>query len=130
VLVGGLLVLFFMDPVLHALRREQAIRDYLYLHSYGSEKRAAELLATHIFTPNEIVLLNHRHDPVQDDYASPTQANRDEEAIVSYLRGVDNLHRGNYDDLDPIGKIRYQFFIRWGMNPPVDWKWLDPAVDH
>ena len=129
ILLGGaLLWLFFMDPVLHAVRRSQAIRDYLYLHHYGSENRANELMASKIFSPNEIVMLNRRPGDFRGYYASPVEANRTEKVIVDYLQGVENLHRGKSDDLDVVGQIRFAMFIRLGINPPTQWNFLDPAI--
>ena len=123
-----LLGLFLIDPAEHALRRGQAIHAYLYLHHYGSEKRANELLASQIFSPNEIVILNRRPGDFHEFYASPVEANRAEQAVVSYLQGVDNLHRGKSEELDALGKIRFALFVRLGLNPPIDWKFLDPKI--
>jgi hypothetical protein len=126
--VLGLLWLFFMDPILHGFKRGEAIRTYLYLHGFGSEQKARALLATGIFTEPEIEQLNRRQGAFQDYFSSPAAAERKSDAIVDYLNGVTNLHASRYEKLDPVGKIRYQLFVRWGLMPPTDWSAFDPSI--
>lgn len=38
------------------------------------------------------------------------------------------LHAGKYLQLDPVGRMRYLFFIRTGIVLPTDWTFLDPSV--
>ena len=123
-----LLGLFFMDPVLHAYYRGEAIRAYLYLHHYGSDRKAAELLATGIFGPSEIEYLNQKQTPAQSYYPGPMEASHEADNIISYMRGVDYLRAGAHDRLDYLGKVRYQLFVRWGLHPPEQWSVLNPTI--
>lgn len=120
--------LFFMDPVLHAWHRGEAVRDYLYLHHFGSEPKARQLLATGIFSPAEIELLNRRQGSFQNYYSGPGHASRAADSIIRYLQGVSALQAGAYDRLNTLGKIRYQLFVRFGLHPPVSWNVLDPSI--
>ena len=126
--LGGLVWLYIMDPVVHAWYRGEAIRTYLYLHNYGAGPLADELLATGLFSADEIHTLNNRHGSFQDYYVSPTTANREAEIIIGYMKSVQLLHDGKYDQLDPVGKLRYYLFVRPGIPLPTQWPWLDPSV--
>jgi hypothetical protein len=123
-----LLGLFFMDPVLHSFRRGDAERAYLYLHHFGSDKKAQELLATGIFTPNEIDLLNQRQGAFHDYYPGPMEGAAAADSIIQYLKGVSNLQRGEYDKLSTLNKLRYQLFFHFGITTPTTWSMLDPVV--
>jgi hypothetical protein len=127
-LFGALLWLFFMDPVLHGYHRDEAERVYLYLHHFGSERKAHELLATGIFSPSEIEQLDRRSGSFQDYYSDPGAGDRAADAIIQYLQGVTDLQNGSYDKLGPVGKLRYQLFIRFGIHPPTQWAFLNPSV--
>ena len=120
--------LFFMDPPIHSLRRGEAIRAYSYLHHYGSDKKAGELLATGVFTPNEIDLLNQRQGSFHDYYSGPMEASAAADSIIQYLQGVANLQSGNYEKLDLLDKIRYQLFFHFGLKTPTAWSFMDPSV--
>ena len=124
----GLGWLYLMDPVLHAWYKGDAIRTYLYLHNYGTGPLADQLIATQIFSTEEVDALNHRHGSFQDYYASPEAANRQAQIIVDYMAALHLLHDGNYQHLDPVGRMRYLLFIRTGIVPPMEWSVLDPTV--
>jgi len=130
VLLGfcGLAWLYLMDPLLHAWYKGEAVRTYLYLHNYGSGPLADSLVATQIFSPDEVQTLNHRQGSFQDYYSSPAAANREAGAIINYLANVHLLHAGAYQQLDPVGRMRYLLFIRTGIVLPTDWDFLDPSV--
>jgi hypothetical protein len=128
-LVLALFVLFFMDPVLHSIKRGDAIHAYLYLHGYGSDAKAQALAATGILTANEVDLLNHRQGAFQDLFPSPGAADAAADDVIRYMKGVENLHSGHDDRLDWLGKIRYQLFMRWGLSPPTEWDFLNPSVN-
>jgi len=124
----GLAWLYLMDPVLHAWYKGEAIRTYLYLHNYGAGPQADTLLATQIFSPDEVNTLNHQQGSFQDYYASPDAANREAETIIKYLTDLRLLHAGKYQHLNPVGRMRYLLFIRTGIVLPPDWSFLDPSV--
>jgi hypothetical protein len=120
--------LYLMDPFYHAWYKGEAIRTYLYLHNYGTGSAATDLIATQIFSGDEVGTLNHRQGSFQDYYASPEAANREAEAIVQYMTNVRLLHAGKYQQLDPVGRMRYLLFIRPGLVLPTEWSFLDPSV--
>jgi hypothetical protein len=124
----GLAWLYLMDPIYHAWYKGEAIQTYLYLHNYGSGPMAANLLATQIFSPDEVNTLNHRQGAFQDYYSSPEAANRDAQLIIDYVNNVRLLHAGKYETLDPVGRMRYALFIYPGILLPTDWDFLDPSV--
>lgn len=124
----GLAWLYLMDPILHAWYKGEAIRDYLYLHNYGAGNEATELAASGILSPEEIHTLDERHGLYQDYYATPKAAADDADSIISYLDSVKQLHRGRYEELDPVGRMRYLLFIRTGLVLPTRWDFLDPGV--
>jgi hypothetical protein len=125
---GGLAWLYLMDPVLHAWYKGEAIRTYLYLHNYGAGPQADNLVATKILSRDEIETLNRRQGAFQGYYASPAAANQQAEVIINYMANVRLLHDGKYLQLDPVGRMRYAFFIYTGLFLPTDWDFLDPAV--
>jgi hypothetical protein len=124
----GLVWLYIMDPVLHAWYKGEAIQTYLYLHSFGAGHLADDLIATQIISPVEVEALNRRQGTFQNYYASPEAANREARAIIHYLADVRLLHDGKYQQLNPVGRMRYLFFIRTGIIPPTEWSILDPSV--
>jgi hypothetical protein len=124
----GLAWLYLMDPLLHAWYKGEAIRTYLYLHNYGGGPQADNLIATRIFSRDEVNVLNRRQGSFQDYYASPEAANRKAEAIINYMTAVHLLHAGKYQQLDPVGRMRYVLFIRTGIVLPTEWSFLDPSV--
>jgi len=121
-------LLYILDPIRHAWYRGNAIRDYLYLHRYGSDQKAQQLVDTGILAPSEAATLNSRPGGSQDDYPNLDAANRDADTIIHYMHGVFALQAGSYGELDPLDKVRYQLFVRFGLHPPTDWIFLDPAV--
>jgi hypothetical protein len=127
-LVLVLLALFFMDPALHAYHRGEAIRAYSYLHHFGSEKKARELLGTGIFTPNEVDLLNSRQGAFQNYYSGPMEGAAAADSVIHYLDGVANLQRSDYAKLGWLNKLRFQLFFHFGMTTPTDWPILDPTI--
>jgi hypothetical protein len=127
--VLALLGLFFMDPVVHSWKRGDAVHAYLYLHNYGREERAQAIAASGIFTSSEIDELNHRQGSFQDFFPTPAAAVESADSIVAYMQGVANLHAQRYDRLDILGKIRYQLFVRWGLEPPTEWDMINPSVN-
>jgi hypothetical protein len=126
--ICGLAWLYLMDPFLHAWYKGEAIRAYLYLHNYAAGPLTDQLVATQLFSPEEIDTLNHRHGSFQDYYASPEAANRETQTIIDYMTALHLLHAGKYQQLDPIGRMRYLLFIRTGIVLPTEWSFLDPSV--
>ena len=124
----GLAWLYLMDPFLHAWYKGEAIRTYLYLHNYGSGPLIDELIATRIFSPDEVETLNRRNGSYQDYYASPEAANHEAQTIINYMTDLHLLHAGKYQQLNPVGRTRYLLFIRTGLIPPTQWSILDPSV--
>jgi hypothetical protein len=120
--------LYIKDPVMHAWYKGEAIDTYLYLHNFGTGHVADDLIAAQMFTADEIHALNHRQGAFQTYFASPEAANSHARAIIKYMADVHLLHDGKYQQLDPIGRMRYLFFIRTGITPPTDWSFLDPSV--
>ena len=126
--MGLLIVLFFMDPFLFAMHKSDAIRAYVYLHNYDSASNTDALVATHIFSDDEIAAMNAQHGSFQNYFPSPAAAQQKAAAIVSYVNGLHDLRYGRYEDLDPIGKLRYLLFVRIGLFPPTYWPGLNPSV--
>ncbi|MCE0484600.1 MAG: hypothetical protein LV479_10225 [Methylacidiphilales bacterium] len=126
--VCGVLWLYLMDPVLYAYHKTEAIRTYLYLHNYGSQSKIDELLATHMFTAEEIVSLDHRTGSFQEYFPSPHDAEQKADAILNYIQSVRDLHAGKYDKLDTLGKIRFVLFIKFGIPVPTVWGPLNPVA--
>jgi hypothetical protein len=120
--------LYVMDPVIHAWYKGEAVRTYLYLHNYGAGPELQKLVATGLLNQDEIAVLNSRHDPVQDYYATPQAAAAQATAITTYLNNVALLHAGKYQQLDPIGRMRFLLFIRTKLYLPQSWDFLDPSV--
>jgi hypothetical protein len=127
--VFALLGLFFMDPVAHSWERGNAIHAYLYLHNFGREEKAQALATSGIFTTSEIDILDHRQGSFQDFFPTPAAAADTADTVVAYMKGVADLHAQRYDKLDLLGKIRYQLFVRWGLDPPTEWDVLNPSVN-
>lgn len=127
-LVCALLWLYGMDTVLYAWHKSEAIRVYLYLHNYGSQSKIDALLSTHMFTGDEISIMNSRQGSFQDYFPSRTAAEQKADSIVDYIHSVADLHAGKYDKLDDIGKLRDILFIRPGLFVPTQWDLLNPAV--
>jgi hypothetical protein len=124
----GLAGLYLMDPFLHAWYKGEAIRTYLYLHNFGAGPQADKLVATQILSAAEVETLNRRQGSFQDYYATPEAANHQAQAIIDYMTAVHLLHDDQYQQLDPVGKIRCLLFIRTGINLPTEWSFLDPSV--
>ena len=120
--------LYVMDPVMHAWYRGEAIRTYLYLHNYGAGPMANNLAATGIFSPDEIHVLDHRQGSFQDYYGSVDAANKQAETIIHYMDSVRHLHAGDRKQLDILGRVRYNLFIRPGIYLPTQWDFLNPSV--
>jgi len=124
----GLVWLYLMDPFLHAWYKGEAVRTYLYLHNYSTGPLADNLLATQIFSPDEVEVLNHRRGSFQDYYPTPAAAEREAGTIINYMTALRLLHEGKYQQLDPVGRMRYLLFIRTGIVLPTDWNFLDPSI--
>jgi hypothetical protein len=124
----ALLWLYFMDPFLYAFHKSDAIRTYLYLHNYGSEDKANTLAASGILSETEVNDLNHQQGTFQDYYSSPQQAEQAADSTVNYMNGLHELRTGQYERLDPIGKLRYLLFVRLGLLPPSSWSALNPSA--
>jgi hypothetical protein len=124
----GFVWLYLMDPILHAWYKGEAIRTYLYLHNYDSGPLADQLIASRIFTPDEVIALNRQQGSYQDYYSTPLVAERQARIIIDYLAKVRLLHEGRYETLDPVGRMRYALFIYPGILLPTDWGFLDPSV--
>ena len=124
----GLLWLYLMDPICHAWYKGDAVKAYLYLHSFGSAADIESLASCRILTEADIDNLNHRTGNFQDYYASPDAAKKNAQDIVEYMKNVQLLHDGKYLQLDPVGRMRYAIFIKFGIVVPTDWTFLDPTV--
>jgi hypothetical protein len=125
-----LLLLYFMDPFLYAYHKNDAIRTYLYLYHNGGEQKAQALLATRIFSESEMEALNRRQGSFQNYFSSPAQAEHTADSVVNYMNGLYYLRMGQYDELNPIGKLRYLLFFRTGFLPPTNWDGLTPKVEN
>lgn len=123
----GLAWLYLMDPIVHAWYKGEAMRTYLYLRSYGSTQQANRL-ATCIFSPEEVAVLNDRQGSFRDYYSTPQAAERQANDIIEYEQNVKLLHAGKYQKLDPVGRMRYLLFIRTNLVLPISWDFLDPSV--
>jgi len=128
VAICGLGWLYLMDPFLHAWYKGEAIRAYLYLHNYGAGSLTDGLIASQILSLEEVDALNHRQGSFQDYYPSPEAADREAETIINYMTALHLLHDGKYEQLDPVGRMRYLLFIRTGIVLPTEWNFLDPSV--
>jgi hypothetical protein len=126
--LGGLLGLYLLDPILHAWYRYDAIHAYTYLHNFGSGNEATELATCGMFRPDEIVQINRGTLTDKDDYATPQDAAKTARAVLNYVASVKALHNGNYEQLNWLGRLRYDIFVRSGLNPPIAWDVLDPGV--
>jgi hypothetical protein len=124
----GVALLYFLDPIEHAWYRYDAIRAYLYLHSYGAGRDANELANCGILRTEEVGQLDNMHANYQDYYDSPQAAARTAQAVVTYMTQVKELHAGHYAQLDWLEKIRYVLFVRPGLVPPKAWDSLDPGL--
>jgi hypothetical protein len=120
--------LYIMDPVMHAWYKGEAVRTYLYLRNYGAGTEIKSLVATQILNPDEIATLNARSGSFQDYYSTPQVAADQATTISNYMKNVAELHAGKYQQLDPIGRMRYLLFIRTNLYLPVSWSFLDPSV--
>ena len=123
-----LLGLFFMDPILHAWYRYDAIHAYTYLHYFGGGKEANELATSGILRPDEVHQLNLSPETYKDDFATPRAAAQNARAIIDYMASVRALHSGRYEDLHWLGRLRYDIFVRIGLMPPASWDFLDPDI--
>jgi hypothetical protein len=124
----GFAWLYLMDPIEHSWYKAEAIKAYLYLHNYGAGNEATELAGSGILDAEEVTLLNQQRGSYQDYYATPQAAAKEATVIVSYLTSVKLLHAGRYEQLDPVGRMRYLLFIRTGLVLPTAWAFLDPVV--
>ena len=124
----GLAFLYLQDPMMHAWYKGDAIKAYLYLHNYGAGNEANQLAGCGILRPEEIATLNQQHGSYQDYYPTPASAAKEAMTIVSYTVSVKLLHSGRYEELDPLGRMRYLLFIRTGLVLPTQWDFLDPTV--
>jgi hypothetical protein len=128
-IVLALGVLYFMDPFLYAWRKGEAIKAYAYLHENGDEAPAQALTATGIFSPREVAALNAQAPVVPPDYPSTAAAEREAMEVEGYLARLSALHSGHDEQLDAVGKIRYDLFVRWGIGLPTQWDMLTPVVE-
>jgi hypothetical protein len=124
----GLAWLYLMDPIIHAWYKGEAAKTYVYLHNYGAGPLVDNLIKSGILTLDEIDVLNRRHGSFQGYYPSPQAADDEAQKIIDYMDSVHQLHNGLYQDLDPIGRMRYLLFIRTGLVLPTDWAFLDPNI--
>ena len=124
----GVLWLYFMDPILYAYDRGDAIRTYLYLHKYGNDAKAAALAASGFLSAYETQQLDKRQGSFQDYFNGTEAADRKADALIRYLQGVHNLHQDNYPALSPLNKFRYTVFVKTGLTPPAQWEFLNPSI--
>jgi len=125
----AMLWLYVMDPFLYAWHKYEAIQAYLYLHSYDSPGATQALIDTGILSPVEVRKMNDEHGSDPDYFSSPREAQQKAAAIVRYMKGLQDLHAGRYDQLDFVGKIRYTLFFRTGLPVPTSWSALNPSVN-
>jgi len=121
---------YVMDPFIYALKKSDAIDIYLYLHNCDGKTSTDALLATQIFSDDEIRALNKRQGSFQDYFSSPQEAEAKAAAIVHFIDGLHNLHANRYDQLSTIDKIRCVLFVRNGLLPPMSWNMLNPTVEY
>ena len=126
----GLAWLYLMDPFYHAWYKGEAIRAYLYLHQYGGQPDIDALVGSHILSPQDIDVLNHRSGTYRDYYSSADDARKRVDVIVKYMNDVQLLHAEKYQTLDPVGRMRCVVFIRFGIVLPTDWAFLDPSITY
>ncbi len=124
----GLAYIYLMDPILHAWYKGEAAKTYLYLHNYGNAQAAQDLADSKILTYGDIQALNRRNGAFQDYFKSLKDAEAKSETITHYMNSVRLLHAGRYQELDPIGRMRWLLFIRTGIVLPTQWGFLDPSV--
>ncbi len=120
--------LYVMDPILFAYNRGDAIHTYLYLHNYGSEQKAAALAASGYFSPLERQALDRRTGSFQDYFVGTAAAEKRADDLIAYLEGVRDLHEDKYRLLSPVNRFRSLLFVKTGLNPPVRWDFMNPAV--
>jgi len=125
--VFAFLGLYFMDPFLYAYHKNSAIKTYLYLHSYGSEQKAGALAATGILSETEVHDLNRKQGAFQDYFSTPQRAEEAANSTIDFMNGLQALRLGQYEHLNPIGKLRYILFVRFGLPPPRYWDALNPS---
>ena len=124
----ALVWLYIMDPVMHAWYKYEAAHAYRYLHNYGAGKEFAELAASGILSPEEIHQLDRSTQTDKDYYSTPRAGAQAAQTIVDYMASVKALHKGVYVNLDPVGRVRYTLFVRYGIIPPTSWNFLDPGI--
>jgi len=126
----GLAGLYVMDPVCHAWYKGTAARVYLYLHNYGSQPEADSLVASQILSPDEVQALNGRSGSFEGYFSSPDAAKAESQKIIDYMNSARLLHAGKYEQLDPVGKVRYVLFVKTDLLNylPIKWSFLDPTV--
>jgi hypothetical protein len=127
--ICALIGLYIMDPVLHAWYKSEAIHTYTYLHNFGTSEQAAELASSGILRPEEIVELDRSQLTYKEDYNTPRDALQASHTIIQYMASVRKLRDGKYEKLDFLGTLRYDLFIRNGLNTPTAWDSLDPVVN-
>jgi hypothetical protein len=126
--VCALILLYIMDPLLHAWYKGEAVHAYVYLHNAGTGTEANELAGSGILRPEEVAQLNRSLRNYRDYYSTPQDAARTARWITSYMASVKTLHAGAYDNLNPLQRLRYELFMRTGLVPPISWDFLDPDV--
>jgi hypothetical protein len=124
----GAVLLYILDPIEHAWYRYDAIRAYLYLHSYGAGRDANQLAGCGILQPEEVGQLDNMHGSYGDYYDSPQAAARTAQTVVTYMTQARELRAGHYAQLDWLEKIRYVLFVHPGLMPPKAWDSLDPGL--
>jgi hypothetical protein len=120
---------YVMDPFLFSYYRGDAIHDYLYLHNYGSDRKAQELAASGLLTPYEVAQLNRREGSFQDYFNGTGPAEAKAAQLIGYMAQVQALQAGRYDSLSPVNKIRYVLFMKTGLIPPTRWRILNSSID-
>jgi len=128
VLIGAFVWLYAMDPFIYAWYKGEAARTFLYLHNSGSAAEEQKLVASGMFSDEEVDVLKQRQGSFQDYYATPDAANRQAETIIHYLNEVRALHAGHSDELGTLNKVRYTIFIKLGIPVPMQWSFLNPTI--
>lgn len=124
----ALIFLYIMDPIFYSFYKDDAIQAYLYLHNYGSDSLANELVQSGILTDQDAAKLDRNTGDFHSYFQNTEAARKEAYVILYFMSQVHALHVGDYDRLDPLQKLRYFLFIKTGLTPPTSWPAINPAV--
>jgi hypothetical protein len=118
-----------MDAIFFSYDRGDAINVYLYLHNYGNDSKANAMADSGLLTPDEVKQLNARQGSFQDYFKGTAAAEARAAELTAYMRQVDALHHGQYEQLSLLNKLRYFLFVKTGLTPPIRWDVLNSSID-